>query len=591
MNNKTLKRIVISVISIFLFTGMYLLMPDFVIYADEENPYSFDRSSLTLYVGWKSYLSDVKGIGETAEIVYRSDDEEIAFISDEGEIFPVSVGETTVYADVTEDDETYTCSMDIKVKDPYSKASASTTGMTLNSSFTFKLKRFGHEEPVFWELKGEPLAIIEGVTATDCTIRALSPGNIILTAECGDDSFSFNIKIYNYEGELFILTPDSEPYKGYYVKYNTYNKKTKGYYLLRSYLERLNTLKGGVLVLTKGTYTITNTLCIPSNTTIILEDGAVIKKTNDTGTSKLTPTASLFQTVSYTNAAKEGVCSKYNGEHDIDIVGEGRATIDMNGVDCQGIISCHCKRLTVSGITFKNMSAYHFIELDASKDVTISNNYFFGKTDSTSARKEAINLDTPDTLTGGFHQLWTSYDMTPDKNIYITDNVFCDLNCGVGTHKYTYGSMHENINILRNTFINCSSYAIRCMNWDTPVIKDNGFINTSSLDFENTTAVTSKTFVPEEQQTTIVVNGTINPLITENRFENIKTPVSFYHWKNSGYGKDYDPIYNELDSSYATALTKNYLVNVTNHYYEFYPIFNDYDEDTLELYAIDAYDE
>ena len=129
------------------------------------------------------------------------------------------------------------------------------------------------------------------------------------------------------------------------------------------------------------------------------------------------------------------------------------------------------------------------------------------------------------------------------------------------------------------------------MNWDTPVIKDNGFINTSSLDFENTTAVTSKTFVPEEQQTTIVVNGTINPLITENRFENINTPVSFYHWKNSGYGKDYDPIYNELDSSYATALTKNYLVNVTNHYYEFYPIFNDYDEDTLELYAIDAYDE
>ena len=582
MNNKILNRIFISFISILLLTGMCHIMPDFAVHGEEAepaglaNPYSFDRSSKTLYVGWKSYLSDINGIGETAEIVYRSDDEEIATISEEGEIFPVSAGKTTVYADITENDNSYTCSMAVTVRNPYSKAAESTDVMTLNSSLTFGIKRYGHEEPVFWELKGEPLAVIEAVTPTECTIKAYAAGYITLVAQCGEDSFSFNVKIYNGEGELFILTPDSEPYNGNYVKYGTYNKKTKGYYLLRSYLERLNTLKGGVLVLTKGTYTVTNTLCIPSNTTIILEDGAVIKKSDDTGTKSLTATASLFQTVSFTNAAKEGVFSKYNGEHDIKILGEGKACIDMNSVVCQGVISCHCNRLTISGITFKNMNTYHFIELDASKDVTISNNYFFGSTESTTSRKEAINLDTPDTVTNGFHQYWTSYDKTPDKNIYITDNVFCNVECGVGTHKYTYDSPHENVNILRNTFIDCNTYAIRCMNWDKPVIKDNGFIYSVT---------------PENSEISIIVNGAVNPLITENRFENITTPVSFYHWRNTGYGKEYDPIYNNLDSDYATALTKNYLVNVTNHYYEFYPILDDFEEENLKTYAIDAYDE
>ena len=564
--------------ALFLFLTVIItifLCPSTLLEAKTKSPeYSFDVSSLTLYMGWDSYLCDILGTGEEAEISYRSGNENIVFITPEGEIFPVSKGKTKVYADVTENGKTTTCSIKVTVKEPYTKLAASIDAMTLNSSFTFKLKRYGHTQPITWTLEGKGYAEIEAVSAEECKLTTLKPGTVTLTAACGEDTFSTNIKIYPGEGELFIISPDSVPYNSNYVKYGTYNNKTKGYYLLRSYLERLNTLKGGVLVLQKGTYTVTNTLCIPSNTTIILEDGAYIKKTDDTGSKSLTATASLFQTVSYTNASKEGVFKGYNGEHDIQILGEGKAYIDLNHIQCQGIIGAHCSNLTISGISFLNMNTYHFIELDASYNVTIKNNYFYGSTESTTSRKEAINLDTPDKATGGLHQLWTSYDKTPNKDIFITDNLFYKIECGVGTHKYSEGSMHQNVNILRNTFIDSSNYAIRCMNWDQPVIRDNTFIGTET---------------PEPDTYTIIINGATNPTITENRFENINTPVGFYHWRNTGYGKEYAPIYNKLDSSYASAIKKNYLKNVINPYCELFNVLDDYEEENVDIIMINGY--
>ena len=541
---------------------------------EEPSKYRFVRESKTIYTGWKSYLSVIDGISEKAVIIYRSENEEIATVSPEGEIFPVSAGKTVIYADITENEETASCSMEITVKEPYSKITASTDAMTLESDFVFRLKRYGHNLSVSWELLGENYATIEAVSATDCRIRAVAPGTVKLIAKCGEDSFAFDIKIYDGKGTLFIIGPDSDPYNGYYKSFGTYNSKTKGYYLLRSYLERLDTLKGGVLVLKKGTYVITNTLCIPSNTSLILEDGVIIKKSDDTGTASLAATASLFHIVSYTNAAKTGVFSGYNGEHDIKILGEGRACIDLGSIPCQGICIAHSKRLTISGISFMNMNTYHFIELDASKDVTISNNYFYGSITTSTLKKEAINIDSPDKTTHGFNQNWTSFDKTPVSDIYITDNIFYDLESGIGTHKYSDSSPHKNVNILRNTFINCRTYSIRCMNWETPVIKDNSFILTD---------------VPSSERIVIILNGCINPLITDNRFENSYTPVSFYHWQNSGYGSEYPPIYNKLDSSYAEALRKNYLANVKNPYYEYYEVLDDFDEDNLKIYMIDGY--
>ncbi len=541
---------------------------------DDDSPYSFAEKNITLYTGWKDYYSDIIGASEDAVITYRSKKEKVATVDEDGIITPVSKGKTRIYADITEDGVTSTCSVKVTVMDPYSEVVKSTDAMSLDSSFVFSIKRTGHRDPVTWTLEGEGTAEIEAVSPTECRLHTLEPGFVRLTAECREQKFTFTVKIYNGTGELFIITPNSDPFNKNYKSYGSYNKKTKGYYLLKSYLERLNTLKGGVLVLKCGTYSITNTLCIPSNTTIILEDGAKIVKTDDTGTSALKATASLFHTVSYTNAAKEGVFKGYNGEHDIKILGEGTAIIDLNNISCQGIAAAHCNRLTISGITFMNMNTYHFIELAGNANVEISGNYFYGHIDSANSRKEAINIDTPDKETHGFNQYWTSFDKTPNKNIYITDNVFYNVECGVGTHKYSEGSAHKNVNILRNTFIDSGTYSIRCMNYDKPVIADNVFVYSKPSEYA---------------EITIIMNGVKDPEIYNNRFENLQTPISFYHWKNSGNGKNYAPIYNELSESSMELLRKNYLVNVENPYFEYYKTYNDFSDDSLELHAIDYY--
>ena len=540
---------------------------------DTDGKCSFGDKSKTLYVGWEKYYSEIFGVGEDAVITFRSKNEKIASVDSEGVITPVKKGKTRIYADIDENGKTSKCSIKITVAEPFSRITDYTEAMTLDSRYTFKLERTGHAEPVTWTLEGEGLAELEAVSSTDCSIHTLKPGFVTLTAECRGEKASFKIKIYDGTGELFIISPDSQPYKGWYKTYNTYNKKTKGYYLLRSYLERLDTLKGGVLVLRCGKYTVTNTLCIPTDTTIILEDGATIVKTDDTGTKNLTATASLFQTVSYTNSSKDGVFKGYKGEHDIKILGEGTATIDLNNIACQGIAAAHCNRLTISGISFKNMNTYHFIELAGNANVNISGNYFYGYSESKTTRKEAINLDTPDAETHGFNQRWTSLDKTPNKNITISDNVFYNVECGIGTHKYTEDKPHKNVKILRNTFIDSATYSIRCMNWDDPVIMDNSFIYSQPL---------------ESAELTVILNGVKDPVITGNLFENLETPISFYHWKNTGYGKDYAPVYNEISESCMILLKNNYLINVANPYFEYYRVLDDYSEDNLELHPIGA---
>ena len=71
---------------------------------------------------------------------------------------------------------------------------------------------------------------------------------------------------------------------------------------------------------------------------------------------------------------------------------------------------CHNKNITLDGITFKNMKYGHFIEMDASKNVTVNNCTFTGYKASKRHTSEAINLDTPDKKTKGFTHDWSKYD-------------------------------------------------------------------------------------------------------------------------------------------------------------------------------------
>lgn len=534
--------------------------------AAESGKPTFTVGAKTLYVGFKSYYSELSLTEETAVITYKSSDKKVAIVDEDGKITGVAPGTADITAVIRQNGKKYKTAMKVTVKNPYSKLSASTEGLAVGSSFRFELTRYGHREPVTWTLDGAQYASIKAGSSTDCILTGIAPGFVTLRAETNGSVFTVRVRICEGTGKVYFISPDSDPYYTSYKKYSTYNKYTKHYYLLRSYLEYFDKAGGGILVLKAGTYTITNTLCIPSNTTILLEDGAKIVKSYETGTSSLTYTRSLFQTVSYTNSSKTGVFSGYNGEKNINILGEGNATIDLNDLNCAGVVAAHCSNLKISGIRFLNMHTNHFIELDASYNVTISGNYFSGYSQSSTTRKEAINLDTPDLETGGFSQNWTSYDGTPNSRVTIVDNVFYNLESAIGTHKYTEDKQHSNITIARNTFIDMHTYAVRCMNWKNSTITDNYIVLLEE---------------PEEERIGIICNGMAGTIIKGNRFERYTIPISLYHWQNQGSGSVYAPIYNELDADSILALRSNYVYNCKNNYVEYYSEFDNFSSEKM----------
>ncbi|GAB4073730.1 hypothetical protein GCM10028778_12330 [Barrientosiimonas marina] len=346
----------------------------------------------------------------------------------------------------------------------------------------------------------------------------------------------------------YTITPDSKTYEGNMMNYSTYNDNTKHYYLLRSYLEQLEETDGGTLILSQGTYTISNTLYVPSNVTIKLQDGAKIVKGNQSGTSQFSASSSIFQFIRPSLAKQDGVYGGYNGEKNIKISGSGDATIDLNGVyGSLAIIAGHNQNVTIENIHFKHMHANHFIEMDATKNAVIRHNTFTDAKPSPKRNKEAINLDTPDQKTNGWSQDWSTYDKTANKNVTIENNVFRDLERAIGTHKYSGGSFHDRIIIRGNTIDTMQKDAIRVMNWRDSVIAGNLIKNVAPSSDHNNRGV--------------LVSGAHNPHFRNNTFVSMPRAMQFMVWQNHGAGSEYDTTYNELSSQNIKDLKTNTIVN------------------------------
>ncbi|HWT27564.1 MAG TPA: right-handed parallel beta-helix repeat-containing protein [Mobilitalea sp.] len=375
--------------------------------------------------------------------------------------------------------------------------------------------------------------------------------------------------------KIYTVKASSKPYKDKYETYSTYNTKTRQYYMLRSYLEQLEKDGGGSLVLTAGTYNITNSLYIPSHVTIHFEDGVIIRKTEQTGTSKMVSAKSLFQLAAPSKSGTAGAYGGYKGVTDIKLVGKGTAVIDMGFVkDSIAVVLGHNTNVLISGITFENMEGGHFIELDASQNVTIENNKFLHHKPSDTGIKEAINIDTPDKSTGGFHFIWTNYDCSPDKDILIRNNTFDDLERAIGTHKYSGGKYHENVQIINNKISNLDSDAIRILNWKNPVIKGNDIRKVSGKTGNNRA---------------VLASGVINPTITGNTFSNAPRPIQIMPWKNSGGGSQYAITYNQVSSTNINLMLKNHLINVGETFIRVNKTYNVFDQNTVKYYYSGGY--
>ncbi len=367
----------------------------------------------------------------------------------------------------------------------------------------------------------------------------------------------------------YRIDTNSPPIDKTFAKFSTYNSYTKSYYVIRSYLEKLEQT-GGTLSLKKGTYTITNTLYIPSNVTILLEDGVVIKKGDKTNLATMKPSTSLFQLIRPSRSTKSGVYGGYNGEQNIAIKSSKRAKIDLNfSKDTVGIVLGHNKKVLVENIDFVNMNSGHFIELTASTDVTIRNCTFKGSKPSPNRNKEAINIDTPDKQTEGYHQPWSKFDKTPVNNVLIEKNSFYDLDRAIGTHKYSQNKLHTNVTIRNNKIDKTRQDSIRVMNWSNPVITGNYIKRSGDR---------SKGFRG------ILASGTTNPNIYGNTFEDTDRPIQFIAWQNTGPGAEYPPIYDSISDQNISNLQKNTAINVTERFIRISTILYEYINGTKKIY-------
>ena len=411
---------------------------------------------------------------------------------------------------------------------------------------------------------------------TTCTI-------IISPTYAEDIPPSENEKLYGIDKEykspqikvnsknIHEITPDSKPCDNQILKYSTYNKYTKNYYTILSYMMKFEKSGGGTLKLKKGTYTITNTIPVPSNVNIMLDDGVIIKKGLKTGTSKFGASTSIFQLIPPSKLQKKSAYGKYDGVSNVNIIGKGTSTIDLMHIkDHLAIVCGHNRNVNIQGITFKNLNGGHFLEIAATNKMTITNCKFLGSKPSAGLNKEAINIDTPDINTKGFNNIWSKQDKTPNNNILIENNVFKDVDRAIGTHKYSQNKhngkyvehkgqiYHTQIVIRNNDISKTRSDPIRLLNWkDSKIINNNIYnIPRNSKDYRG-----------------VLATG-VNITIKYNRFSNMNRPVQFFPVKNPGAGSIYTVTYNNLNKQNENDLRYNLCSNVAEPFTRISNVYN-----------------
>ena len=278
----------------------------------------------------------------------------------------------------------------------------------------------------------------------------------------------------------YTVTPKTKPLNTAILKSDTYTAQTKHWWMLSNIMEKFEKAGGGTLTLKKGTYQLPVSVQIPSNVTIILKKGAVVKKITKTGSKRISPNAPLFQMVPPSKKKIVGSVSNYNGTKNVTLIGEGNASFDMAKTKGCTIIMAQNQNIHVSGITFKNLASHAF-ELDASKHVVIEKCKFMNGIGHKTS--EAINLDIPDPKTRGFNHTWSKMDKTPDQDITIQNCTFSNVMRAIGSHSYVQANdgtnvMPSDIKILNNKFTGISGYegCVVTFNWKNVTIQGNTFV-------------------------------------------------------------------------------------------------------------------
>ena len=211
-----------------------------------------------------------------------------------------------------------------------------------------------------------------------------------------------------------------------------------------------------------GEYHISRDLGIYSDTTLWLDDNAVIIRTDDR--------CPMLRngTLQEGDVARGG----YEAIHNIVIRG-GKWDGNVTSKDSTGhglyskslFFFYHGENITIASTELTECCGYHFIELAGTKDVTISDSVFRdfvpaadsdGETGGDVYISEAIQLDFPGI---GNADEAVPIDGTPCKNVTISGCTFRNVPSGVGNH-HIASEACRNVEIKGNTFSGIDGYCV-----------------------------------------------------------------------------------------------------------------------------------
>ncbi|CAG7645244.1 right-handed parallel beta-helix repeat-containing protein [Paenibacillus allorhizosphaerae] len=229
----------------------------------------------------------------------------------------------------------------------------------------------------------------------------------------------------------------------------------------------------GTMYVPNGAYVITRTLRLYKNTTIWMEDRAVLKKLGNPDSN-----LKLFVNGQLGNA---NYAVGYKGEGNLTIIGgtiDLCADVNLPTDPSRGFMAFaigHADGIHMERVTFINGHNGHIIEFNSSRNIKLLHCRFQDQRITTSGQFEMVQFDFASSES---FPSFGAYDDTPCRDVLVEGCTFVNGHRGVGTHGSKFGAdgkqvFHENIRIVNNHFEDLQDIAIKPESYDNAVISGN----------------------------------------------------------------------------------------------------------------------
>ncbi len=224
------------------------------------------------------------------------------------------------------------------------------------------------------------------------------------------------------------------------------------------------------VVVPKGIYFVgspdsetTRSLKIYSNTTLELEEGAVIVRSNRA------PSTYIISIAGYHNISIKGGTFNGNAANCL----KARAIMSLRDID----------GLNIEDVVFQNFCGTHAVIIDGVHGLNVNRCTFSGFKPFADTPEE-YRSQTNATSYWAAEALHIDFNFLTERSmrdVQVTDCTFKNCASGVGTHHVIDGYLGENIKIYRNSFVNCYYCGCNATNFQGFEFFENSAKNTPSL--------------------------------------------------------------------------------------------------------------